>query len=89
MNYQHEAVCLTRNNRSIKPEVLIFCTSLNSSVDVQKIAPFIEALKEVKSWSVDLEDCDRVLRVVSRGLDASIVINLLSRMGVSVREMED
>jgi hypothetical protein len=89
MNYQHEAVCLNGNDNNLRSDVLIFCTSLNNSADVQKIAPFIKALQEVKSWSVDLEDCDRVLRLVSPGLDASIVIKLLKRIGVSILEMED
>jgi hypothetical protein len=89
MTYQHETVRLTGKKRSVKPDILIFCTSLNNSADVQKIAPFIETMKEVLSWSVDLEDCDRVLRLVAKGLDATLVVRLLRRKGISIREMED
>lgn len=79
----------TDNASCEQSHILIFCTSLQNGGDVRKIAPLIEGLPGMLSWSVDLEDCDKVLRVVSEGMRAGRVIDTLRQTGFNIHEMPD
>lgn len=43
---------------------------------------------EIKSWSFDLEDCDRVLRVMSKTDVADFVISALKNKGFECCKLE-
>lgn len=70
-------------------EILVFCTSLRNLGDVRKITPVMNAIPEINSWSVDLEDCDRVLRVVSHGLDEAVVSSSIKKLSFDCWPMID
>jgi hypothetical protein len=46
--------------------ILVFCTDVRRRGDLNKLKPALDALPEVVRWTIDLEDCDRVLRIVTR-----------------------
>ncbi|GAB3656691.1 hypothetical protein GCM10028791_28700 [Echinicola sediminis] len=46
--------------------VLVFKTSVENEAEINKVAPILDRLLEGEgSWNFDLEDCDRILRVVT------------------------
>ncbi len=45
--------------------ILVFHTNLRDPFEVQQLKPALEPMPGLIRWSVDLDDCDRVLRVVS------------------------
>ncbi|WP_316800264.1 hypothetical protein [Pedobacter frigidisoli] len=50
--------------------ILIFYTQTSSIDDLLRIEKILGGLENVLSWTLDLQDCDRVLRVMS-GVDLS------------------
>lgn len=70
-------------------QILIFCTSLQSVEDVRKIAPVLDAFPGISSWSVDLEDCDKVLRLLCALMPANSIVQAIAKTGFNIREMTD
>lgn len=46
-------------------EVLLFTTDIHTPADVGKISPTMNTINDIEKWSVDIEDCDKVLRIVA------------------------
>lgn len=61
----------------------IFRTNINTDLDKLKVITAIQQEFPTKACSVDIEDCDKVLRIVAqdRPVNESEVIFLLQRMG--------
>lgn len=59
----------------------IFRTNINTLQDKIKVIGEIQANFSVVACSVDIEDCDRVLRVVSPQLGEQAIIAFVQRMG--------
>ncbi len=47
--------------------VWVFSTSLTTPLEVARVAAGLDELAGPGNWHFDLEDCDRVLRVVTDG----------------------
>ncbi len=69
-------------------DIFVFKTTLRGYTDVKVIAPFIDSDKRIGRWTVDLEDCDKVLRVESKGLVAKSISNILKSQGYACDELE-
>ena len=69
-------------------EILIFKTGVHTEALMQQVAVLLGSVAAIKQWSFDLEDCDRVLRVVASDLRPDAVEQLLERAGVSCERME-
>lgn len=59
----------------------IFRTNINTQQDKNMVIGEIQAHFSVMACSVDIEDCDRVLRVVSPQLGEDAIIAFVKRMG--------
>lgn len=70
-------------------QVLVFRTNLNGESDVIRVSSHLDALPEIRTWNVDLEDCDRVLRIESTLDTPEKVINLIAEHGYSCEELPD
>ncbi len=46
-------------------EILVFVTNVADLKAVSKIKPLLTAMPAIEDWNVDLDDCDRILRIVS------------------------
>jgi len=46
-------------------DILVFVTNVANSKAVSKIKPLLTAMPAIEDWNVDLDDCDRILRIVS------------------------
>lgn len=68
--------------------VIIMYTEIHSPVDLQLIKLGIEGLEEVLEWSLDLEDCDKVLRLVCSRDIGTALLTRFHILGLKVRLME-
>lgn len=51
--------------------VYVFKTNINTADEAKKAAIIINKIVNKSSWNFDLEDCDRILRIVTDDLDVS------------------
>lgn len=59
------------------------------SQELRRIEPLLNSLLNVsEKWNLDLEDCDRVLRIEAESVQANCVIENLTRAGVLCSELE-
>lgn len=61
--------------------VVIFYTNITAEHDVQRLAPALENIPGIIRWTVDLDDSDKVLRVVALSDIASDILQLLQAHG--------
>ncbi|WP_134089209.1 hypothetical protein [Olivibacter sp. XZL3] len=66
----------------MKKEILIFKTSISSVEEKRRIAAIMNKFPETASWTVDLEDCDKVLRVCAERDISAKIIDALTEKGV-------
>ena len=57
-----------------------FKTNIRCDGCIAKVKPYLDELKEVKSWSVDLASPDRVLTVEGE-VDAGMIVKALALAG--------
>ena len=70
--------------------VLVFRTSVETTHHVRRVKPLLDVLLDKhERWNFDLEDCDRILRVESASLDATIVAEKLAKAGFMCEELKD
>lgn len=69
--------------------ILIFKTSLQTKRDCQQLAPLLDDQAGIDQWTVDLTDCDKVLRIVSRGTGATTIETIVRSIGFDCCELTD
>lgn len=69
--------------------IAVFRTSLQTKQDVNKLANWLTAMHELTRWNVDLDDCDRVLRLEGACIDIKCVQVLVQRAGFFCEELGD
>lgn len=68
--------------------VAVFRTSLQTQQDVSKLANWLTAFHELTRWNVDLEDCDKILRLEGNGIDINQVQTLVRQAGFDCEELD-
>jgi hypothetical protein len=69
-------------------EILVFKTNVTSKKKANKVGSLLAAVKTIKQWNFDLEDCDKVLRVVAIGLNPGFVESLLDNAGFNCQVLD-
>jgi hypothetical protein len=69
-------------------EILVFKTNLTDTKRVSDIAALLDVHPHIVQWNVDLKDCDNILRVVSRDIDAREIEHLLLNAGYYCEELQ-
>ena len=69
-------------------DILVFVTNVADKMAVSKVKPLLTAVPAIKDWNFDLDDCDRILRIVSNDLNPRKVENLLHTAGFDCYELE-
>jgi hypothetical protein len=69
--------------------VLVFSTSIQTHREVIELAPLLNHLAGPGSWTLDLDDCDKVLRIIRTDVCPQQTIQLLQSLGYSCEELED
>ncbi|WP_291148071.1 hypothetical protein [Flavobacterium sp. UBA7680] len=68
--------------------VLIFATNIKTETSKNKIATFLNANKSILQWTIDQEDIDCVLRIISEKLNAGQIIDLLNFHNFDCKELQ-
>ena len=70
-------------------DVLVFKTNVVSEQHVDRVQRILNTIQAIREWNLDLDDCDNILRVVSTGLPARQIEELLNAEGISCKELGD
>ncbi len=70
-------------------EVLVFKTNVPDANEVTKVQPLLNSISTISQWNFDLDDEDRILRVVATGLPPRFVELALNGAGYQCTELED
>ena len=68
--------------------IFVFKTNIKTKDDKQIVKEVLEANTLIEQWSVDLHDCDCVLRIVSTSITMNEVIELVNLTGYECHELE-
>ena len=68
-------------------EVLVFKTSVQSYENVDRLKPHLDALAGQGKWNFALDDCDRILRIVS-SVSPNEAVGILAEQGFSCLELD-
>jgi hypothetical protein len=69
--------------------ILVFKTNLEHKQQLKEVQTALDGLEGINSWNTDLEDCDRILRVVSQGAKPEAVIHHMQGLGYFCEELPD
>lgn len=69
--------------------VLVFRTNVRYKKDVKKIASELNLHPMISKWNVDLDDDDRILRIVSKENNAAVFVAIVENAGFSCEELID
>lgn len=75
------------NHNTEEMECLVFRTNIRDKNEVKLIAESIENIPDIAEWSVDLEDWEKVLRVVGTGVQAREIKSRLRSHNVMICKM--
>jgi hypothetical protein len=68
--------------------ISIFRTSVDSSDDLNKLKPYLNALMEDLRWTIDLFDSDKILRVKSTVNKNKEIISIVNGLGFDCENLE-
>lgn len=68
-------------------DVLVFKTTVTSKRKAGKVSTLLTSLPAIQQWNFDLEDCDKILRIVSNGLSPRNVESVLQKAGIGCEEL--
>ncbi|MCE2997492.1 MAG: hypothetical protein ACK5RG_05230 [Cyclobacteriaceae bacterium] len=69
-------------------EVMVFATSVQSHEQVKTLAPKINSLAGKGRWNFALDDCDKILRIVSDRVKPQQAVALLEKYGFTCNELD-
>lgn len=67
--------------------ILVFKTNINSPKKANVVSQQLQQLPDI-AWNFDLEDCDRILRVVTETDHTQKIIDLLGQVNLACAELE-
>jgi hypothetical protein len=70
-------------------EVLVFKTTVEDITSVEKLGPRLDSLVGRGRWNFALDDCDKILRIVSEAIRPETAIKLLQECGFECSELQD
>jgi hypothetical protein len=68
--------------------IFIFKTNIQTEFDKLRIKNVLDASQKVLKWNIDMDDADRVLRIVSDSLRPDQIISVLDYVGFECSELE-
>ena len=69
-------------------EVLVFKTNVTSKKKVSKVSTLLTSFPTIQQWNFDLDDCDKVLRIVATNLKPDFVESLLNAAGFKCQVLD-
>ena len=74
-------------NKQLPMDVLIFKTNVTTPRQANRLQPLLSALADIKQYNFDLEDCDKVLRIVSSRIEPQTIRYILQVAGFMCEEL--
>jgi len=71
----------------LKPGILIFKTSIQTQLEVKFLASILDLENGISSWSVDLDDWEKILRIESNGITPDKVESILSSLNIQFKQL--
>jgi hypothetical protein len=68
-------------------DILVFKTNISEEEDVIKVKVRMKDEQRIKRWTVDREDCDKVLRIEADALQPGEIIALVTQAGYACEEL--
>ena len=68
--------------------IFVFRTNINTLYDKLVVKEILGCEEDILEWSVDLQDCDRVLRVVTPTKTVTEIIELITETGYECHELD-
>ena len=68
--------------------ILVFATNIETESDKQKISNILDSHSQIQQWTLDQEDIDCVLRIVSETLSEEQIIELLDSLNFKCFPLE-
>lgn len=72
-----------------KKNILLFKTNILTAADRHILQPVLDSHPHIAKWSVDLDDDDRVLRIISSTLTCNHVADMIRLHGYTCEELKD
>lgn len=69
-------------------EVLVFKTNVTEQAEVSRLHSLLTSFANIKQVSVDLDDCDKVLRIVGDNPSPTQIETLVGSLGLACSELE-
>jgi len=69
-------------------QILVFKTNLTDAWHIQEVSASLDVHPHIMQWNVDLHDCDKVLRVVSKDVEAREIEQLVNKAGYHCEELQ-
>ncbi len=70
-------------------DLFIFCTNIRRRSDFNHLCLELKRMPGVSDCTIDLDDCDKVLRVECSNISMEKIIRIVRRSGFQCEEMED
>ena len=67
--------------------ILLFKTNINSDSEKQFLHGLLDGNPDIKCWNIDMDDSDRVLRIVSATLSHAQIIEIIIHRGYQCCEL--
>ena len=67
--------------------ILVFATNIETKSEAQEIAAILNENTAITQWSIDQEDVDCVLRIVSDTLSAQQLIEIITHQNFNCTEL--
>jgi copper chaperone len=64
-----------------------FKTNIKCGGCIQKVKPYLDGLKEIKSWNVNLDSPDRIL-IVEGEISEDIIVEVISHAGYRAEKVQ-
>ncbi len=68
-------------------ECRVFKTNVENNLAASRLIYVLEHSDNIKDWNLDMEDCDRVLRINYDRLTLSSFMHALSVFGIKIEEL--
>ncbi|MDI1255615.1 MAG: hypothetical protein PSV16_05900 [Flavobacterium sp.] len=69
-------------------DILVFATNIKTKADKEFISDILNQDTVIQQWTIDQEDIDCVLRIVSSILTANDIIKIINILGFNCKELE-
>ena len=69
-------------------EILVFKTNLSDAGRISDMETYLDIHPGIHNWNVDLNDCDNVLRIVSRNIAPFEIENIVFNAGYFCEELK-